>query len=431
MSGKRAELPILGHGAVVAVAQCLELGAGLALAALIARHLGAPALGRFTVAMAVLMTANTFLDLGASALLTREVARCPARARALLSEQLRLKGGLLLLAALAVLTAITLLVLVPASLEEIAGMLLVGKGIVFAGVLFLAASAANISVTAALRGLQRFRPLVVSAAPASILQVFGGWLCLARGGDVTSVLWIMAGAQWLRLILLKTGLPRSDRDVTPAAAGDTRSAVSLLRKVAPFAGVVLVGVAYLKSDVYLLSLLSGAAMTGFYAASIKVIELLKLLPGAYLTALYPEMARREDPFLVPRNDRRRALGLVSAGAALSVLLGAPWLVPAVYGPQMSPSVVPLQVLALGLMPAVANNAMLLELYAAGQERSVLRCLGTALALNVTMNSLLIPSLGATGAALSLTASEWALAGLYRHARSARELVEIPAVVEAR
>ena len=114
--------------------------------------------------------------------------------------------------------------------------------------------------------------------------------------------------------------------------------------------------------------------------------------------------------------------------ATVLFLGARPLVSLVYGPGMTAAVVPLRLLSVGLLPAVANHRTLLDLYSRSSEREVLRCVGAALCLNVALNLLLVPFLGASGAAVSLTVSEWGLFILYHNVRQRSGTVPFPGVL---
>jgi len=400
---------LLRGGTVVALAQGCDLAAGLSAAALVARYLGPSGLGELSLLLAAFLAANTVADLGASALLTREVAKAPSLARPRLRTYLELK--LLLLALLSL-----VVVFIGAGFGFSSAQSLTA---VATGIPFLAFSAFNVSFAAALRGIGLLPPLLCASLPAAIGQSLGALLLLRQGGGLVSLLLLMGAAQGFKLLLLGFSFLRA----TEAGGRETPGAAArLFRAVLPFAGVVVLGTAYLKVDVFLLSALAGPVETGYFGAAARVTELLKLLPGAFLAVLYPELVRRES--------ETRLLPLAWGAAAGSVVLAAaaPLLIGLLYGPELSPASLPLQILALGLLPGVLNTAMVLQLYARSEEGKVLRIFAIGLLVKATLDILLIPLAGAVGASLALLGSEGLLFVLYRRAL-AKERLSIPAWLE--
>jgi O-antigen/teichoic acid export membrane protein len=113
-------------------------------------------------------------------------------------------------------------------------------------------------------------------------------------------------------------------------------------------------------------------------------------------------------------------------AAAGLFLSASALVRLLYGTGMSSAGTPLRILSLALVPAVLNNAWLLELYARSREGVVVNVLWRGLLVNVTLNLFLISWRGAEGAALSLVVSEWlVLAGFGRELREPAPGVSVP------
>ncbi len=390
---------LLRGGAAMATVNFLDLIAGVLTATLIARYLGASGLGMFSLLMAVYLTANTVVDLGASALLTREVALEQDGAKTRLKEHLKLK--------LVLLGIVSLLLLVVANIlghfDKEAGKLL------SFGLPFLVLSAINISTAAALRGVGKLRPLVLAALPAFLFQTLGVWGALRGGRGLGIVLLLMGVAQGLRVLAAWAPFLNAPSSFQPA---NERGTWELFRSALPFAGVVLIGVAYLKADIYLLSAMAGPAATGLYAAASRIIDFIKLLPGAFLSVVYPRLVRRD----LTRLELKRlywVLALSASVCALGLIVTAPWLISTLYGTALAPAELPLRLLALALVPAVLNNAQLLELYAKSEEAVVARVVGVGLGLNVGLNLVLVPVAGASGAAIALVASEWLVFTLYR------------------
>jgi O-antigen/teichoic acid export membrane protein len=183
----------------------------------------------------------------------------------------------------------------------------------------------------------------------------------------------------------------------------------LAQETLPFAALVCLGAAYLKTDVVMLSALAGASETGRYAAAARLTEALKLLPTALASALLPA--------LIAGRPRELAKGLLAAvtlgvvAVALSRAIGTAALV-GLFGPAFVTSGEPLRSLAVAYAFASLNAVLIAQLYAWHLERRAALALAGALALNVVLNLVLAPYQGATGSAWAAAISEAVLLGSY-------------------
>ena len=158
-------------------------------------------------------------------------------------------------------------------------------------------------------------------------------------------------------------------------------------------------------DQILLGLLASQAALGTYAVAVNGSEILFYLPSAVATALLPAVARSDAAAGVERTLRVfRAVMIVTTVAVAVAAAAGPLLLPLVFGSAYSGSVEPF----LWLLPsafgfassAVFSNALL----ASGAP--ALSSLGpvTSLVVGVTLDLVLIPSHGATGAAVAASAA---------------------------
>ena len=161
----------------------------------------------------------------------------------------------------------------------------------------------------------------------------------------------------------------------------------------------------LRLDFALLGAMAGPAVLGTYAVASKYAELLRL-PGTALTwVCYPKMAgegperaaQRASSLLLP------ALGLV-AGATLPFLLLAGPVTRLLYGEQFTASVVPAQVLVVGMVLSGAAGVASGYLYGRGRPGLNSLGLGVGLVVTLLLDLALIPRFGALGAAAASTAA---------------------------
>jgi O-antigen/teichoic acid export membrane protein len=167
------------------------------------------------------------------------------------------------------------------------------------------------------------------------------------------------------------------------------------------------------------SAISSAHQTGYYSTSFKAVEVLGGLAWLIPGSAFPLFAR------AGRDDQERlryALGRVSDTAlvagtylSLSLVVAAPFVIRVIGGKAFAPAVPVLRVQAVALLGgfiAVTGSYALLALRMHG---AILRATLIALVASIGLCSLLVPGLGAEGAALATAASEFVVAGGYIYA----------------
>jgi O-antigen/teichoic acid export membrane protein len=271
---------------------------------------------------------------------------------------------------------------------------LLGAGIV--------AVASNTAAASFLQGCSRFREYtrVTAVAPwlyalLLVLLWSGGRLTVPRA----LAAWLFAqGAPTVLLWLAcfrEAGFARPDRRLL-------RIAVRFGLRA--WAG----GLAYVlnaRVDQIVLGLLAGNATLGVYAVAVNGSELLFYVPSAVGSALLPAIALSAPDALAERTLRVfRAVALITlVGAGAAALLG-PLLIPLVFGAPYRASVVPFLLLlpsAIGFAGNAVFSSALLAASAPG-----LSSLGPLVSLptGIVLDLLLIPPLGASGAALAASAA---------------------------
>ncbi len=159
-------------------------------------------------------------------------------------------------------------------------------------------------------------------------------------------------------------------------------------------------------DVLLLAaLLPDAGQAAIYVVALGLVERLKQLPEAIGIALFPELAGREPEaaaLFAARTARHSLAWLALLAAAIGAV--APWLVPALFGAPYRASVPVLWVL-LPALCALSVYRILSRYYIARDAQATpIAIQAIALLLNLALNALWIPRMGALGAALASLAS---------------------------
>jgi O-antigen/teichoic acid export membrane protein len=159
----------------------------------------------------------------------------------------------------------------------------------------------------------------------------------------------------------------------------------------------------LRLDVLILGVLTGSATVGAYAVASRYTELLRLPSQAIYWIEYPRFAAAgvrasaaRARWLLPH-----ALGLTALAAA-PLALAAGLLIPLLFGHAFVSAVLPAQVLAVGLAAEGISGVVTAYLFGSGRPGLTSLATGAGLAVTVVLDLLLIPRLGALGAAVAST-----------------------------
>jgi O-antigen/teichoic acid export membrane protein len=236
-------------------------------------------------------------------------------------------------------------------------------------------------LAAVLLGMGGMAAIVVGLALADLLVAVEAWRRVARQ------------VGWRRGVRIdrRACVPRRDltREVlTYGIRGQVGGMISLLN---------------LRLDFAVLGAMAGPAVLGAYAVASKYAELLRL-PGTALTwVCYPMLAGMPDDE-ASRLSRR----LIPATLAANVVAAVPFVLLAgpviglLYGSRFDAAVGPAQVLVAGMLLAGAAGVGSGYLYGRGRPGLNSWALGLGLVVTVILDVLLIPSYGATGAAVAST-----------------------------
>jgi len=281
-------------------------------------------------------------------------------------------------------------------------------------------------VVTATRGLGSMRPTVLVENTGRLgLQALGvlGVYLLGGGPTALALAWglpylagLAVAAVWMRAMLARTSaLPaRSEGAAPPRAPTAWRPlAGEFWSYTGPRAIARVTQTALKKSDIVLVAALASPADAALYAAATRFIVLGQLFVQAVQQALSPHLSS-----LFARGDRSAADSLFKAATLWSVLASWPfYLVLAGFSPALmgvfghgydvASDVV--LVLSLTMLLATACGPVDAVLLMAGRSWLSLRNSSIALAVNVGLNLVLIPTAGIRGAAIS-----WAVAIVVRN-----------------
>jgi O-antigen/teichoic acid export membrane protein len=376
--------------------------ASLAFFATMARELGREGFGAFMFALALTGALLLTAAFGSDDLTAREVSLDRSTTERYLADVSSLKAGSLV----AVLALAALVVnLGGFSYQTRLAVYIVGAGV---AVELLAKT-----WYAILQGHQRMvlgsLPLVVQRT----LTAAVGIAVLVLGGGLVAASLVFLGGALAGLVVAELCVRRVLE--APRPRPDPRSWPRILRRGFPIGVAGILFVLLLRSDVTLISFLSGESEVGIYAAAYRLVEGTQFIAWALAGAMLPWLARAELNAPGLGLARGYELGLKAINSLLiplgmvSVLFASP-LVRLLYGPKFAASVLPLRL--LGLTAALYGiqffaSTTFIARNAAG---TFVRILAAVVVFNLVGNVVAIPRYGAGGAAAVALASSAVLAG---------------------
>jgi O-antigen/teichoic acid export membrane protein len=188
-----------------------------------------------------------------------------------------------------------------------------------------------------------------------------------------------------------------------------RQGESGLRKVVGYASPLYAGnlVQFLnyRLDVFVVAAFAGVREVGLYALAVSLGQLLWIMSGSVATVLLPRVAASS-----PIEGARQAAQLTRitlligvAGAAALALIASP-LVHVVYGQAYAEAVPMLLALLPGVVAFIAANVLAAYVVGFGRPRITLIVSLIGLCATLSLDFILIPRLGAVGAAIASTVS---------------------------
>lgn len=385
----------LGNTAILASGEIVGRLAWFAVFIGLARVHGEAEVGVFVFAAAFSQIAILLMDLGLDRFLIRSVAGDSESRHRLTSDVLGIKLTVaipLVLAATAVVAALepsettrtTVFVLASAFAIESIGRTLVSLLVAFERGGAIALSVLTHRLLAALLGVA-FLALgrgVIAIGIAYLIGAAAGlaiaWLFVRREGGF---MWSLAPGRWL----------------------------ALARASVPFAADDAFTVLLFKVDAVILALMTTEIAVGNYGAAYRVFEATLVIPYALVrafSAMYVYLGPDSNPTIhdaFSRSIKLAVATLLPVAVAFGVL--AEPLATTVFGAEFEGAAEPLRILAPAIvMLGIVSLAGVL-ITSRLDPRLMMWTSGGIALLNIALNVVLIPPLGATGAAIAMLASE--------------------------
>ena len=401
----------LRGGAMRSSAYVLGILLSLISAPLLIRHLGQVEYGRYITVLALVAIVGGLSEGGVNAVALRNYASHSGAERTRLMANVL--GVRMVLSLIGVAGAVAFAALAGYGRDLVLGTFLVSIGMVFQ----VTQDLLDVSLQATLRfGRVTFVEF--------LRQLIGVVLIIAlviAGAHLLGFFFVAIPAGLIAL-LVSVRFVRGLFPLRPAFHGSV--ALPLLRETFVFGVAVALNTVYFRVTVIIMSLLATAVQTGYFAVSFRVVEVLIGVPALVMAAAFPILirAQRDDQERFAHAARRMFELAVLIGVWLAVCLelGAGFIVRVLAGQSAHPAVAVLQIQGLAVMFTFVAVACGYPMLSLGRQRALLVANAAGLVAAVVLALLLIPSMGAEGAAVASLGAEATLA-----------LVTITALIRAR
>jgi O-antigen/teichoic acid export membrane protein len=277
--------------------------------------------------------------------------------------------------------------------------------------LLFALTQAGAWLSAVLAARGDFGPINVTSVVVAAIGAAAsmGLLLLAPdSAGAGTIIGLTVGLELIRSVMLGRAATRHLRSMPHAAAESKHVRIGFSRLLR-YAGLAFLGDALLfmtyRFDMWVVDANHGAAELGRYALAVSLAQLVWIVPSATGRVLFPyaAMLGRLDGAILALRSARIAL-LISGAAALVGWAASQLLVPVLFGDDFADVPSLIGVLLLGIVPF--SVAKVLGNYLAGVNALGANVAAAAgiLVVTIILDLLLIPPLGARGAAMATAVS---------------------------
>jgi O-antigen/teichoic acid export membrane protein len=275
-------------------------------------------------------------------------------------------------------------------------------GFWFIGIALLP-TAAILAIEHMLIGQERLSLVAVVNIAENILRLVIIAGIIHFGGSLSAVCFAFATLRFLTLIIY---LPqnRVGAELWQVGAGWDTIAPTL-KEMPVFLASMLLSTGLSRFDIVLLSNLAPAEEVGYYGVATRLYELAMMVPSVLIVVLFPMMSR----LLVA--DRSLFERLYRLGFRLALLVGVPCAllvaslagpgITTVFGLEFAPAGAAFGVLVFATVATAANQILATVLIVTNQQRLDMMSLVPGCAVLIGLLVILVPTAGATGAAMAV------------------------------
>jgi O-antigen/teichoic acid export membrane protein len=395
---------IAKNSAIPIMSQLTNRAVDLVFAAFALRLLGVTGNGQYAIAVVTWLYLKTISDFGLSVLVTREAAREPDRAGALLGASTLMRilvlGAIAPFAVMYVMGGLAWLDMAPVSAAAIIIMML-----------SIIPGSYGEAVNSVFNARERME------LPA-ILNIFTN---LSRFGLGLAALFAGFGVTGLAVAALLATLISAGAYHVSLRHLNIRPCWSIKREqIVWFAHVswplllnALLLNLFFRVDVFVIQAAQGDEALGTYDAAYKFVNMLIILPAYFTLAIFPILSRyavdSSERLLGAFRHASRLMLIIAWPITIATLVLAPFMIRVLGGDEFLPdSANVLRVIIWFLPLSFVNGVIQYTLIAANQQRTISAAFGLAVGFNFLANLLFVPMFGYMAAAVITIATEFVL-----------------------
>ncbi len=199
----------------------------------------------------------------------------------------------------------------------------------------------------------------------------------------------------------------------PTISGETRA---LLKGSHLLNAGASVASAYNRIDVVLLRRLLTSEAVAVYGVPYRILDLTQIVPSSLTATILPSLCRNEGTNAATTHPRTamRFLLVIALFLIVIVTMAGPRITLLLFGAQFQGSIPVLQILIWATIPMFWNFVLNAQFIANSFDRAILYGASIALAVNVSLNLLLIPKFGYLACAAVTLVTEFVLLGANLH-----------------
>lgn len=380
---------------VIAVGRAITAISGLAVMALLTRHLGPDGFGEYRTILAYTSFAYLTSDLGLYSYTLRAISEPGARKGLILATALKLR---LILAMLFLLVAMAVSLAMPFSP-------VVQIGIALAALGYLCHSGSDL-LLAAFQGELRQYQYSATEVVGSLVNLSLAYIVVAYDFGVLEAVMALVGGF---IVTLAANLSMLRHALEWGAGFDRAELKRMLIGSLPFAGALVFGLIYSKLDIVFLSFFHSARDVGVYGVSHKISDVAIALPyffaGLVLPALTAAASNQVDHFRHILSRAYLAMCIGGVGTILIIGLFADVFINILAGADYVSGASALQIIGVKIGVFFIANMLVFATTALGMQGDMLKGHGYAAAISVVAYFTLIPLWSYDGAAISAAAAE--------------------------
>lgn len=379
---------------IVALARVITAVSGLAVMALLTRHLGPSAFGEYRTVLAYTSYAYLTSDLGLYAYTLRAISEPGADKHLLVGRTLKLRVVL----AIAFLLVATVLSLgMPFSPVVQLGIALATAGYVLHG-------ASDLLLAAFQNQLRQYEFAMTEVVGGLITLLLAYLVVRSNLGTLAAVGTLVGGfvvTFGINAYLLRNFIQWN-------APLDRPTSIAILTASLPFAGALVLGLIYSRLDIVFLSLMQSPDDVGIYGIAHKVSDVAIALPyffaGLVLPALTASVGNQKK-FAHILSRSLTAMCVAGLGATLVIVLFADVFIELLAGPAFAAGASALKIIGVKIGLFFIANMLVFTTTALGLQQRMLRGHAVAAVASVIGYLFLIPRLSYDGAAIAATLAE--------------------------